>query len=42
MVELLRSTGWNDATTELNFLNKKVLVVSLSVSLYVTVLCVVV
>lgn len=42
MVELLRSTGWNDATTELYFLNKKVLVVSLSVSLYVTVLCVVV
>lgn len=27
MVKLLRSTGWSDATTELNFLNKKVLVV---------------
>lgn len=39
MVKLLRSAGWNGATTEINFLNKKVLVVSLCVSLYVTILC---
>lgn len=40
MVKFLRSAGWNDAATELNFLNKKVLVVFLSVSLYAAVLCV--
>lgn len=40
MVKLLRSAGRNDAATELNFLNKKVLVVFLSMSLYAAVLCV--
>lgn len=39
MVKLLRSTEWNDATTELNFLNKKVLVVSWNEFLCNCILC---
>jgi len=40
MAKLLRSAGRNDAATELNFLNKKVLVLFRSVSLCAAVLCV--